>query len=1002
MSATPPVPPPARSRLRFRFALGLLLALAFVPVRAARADAPDDGPAPAGGSRPVAAPIDPSRVEHALVSRAAQRFGAASTQVSDFDAIGGDDVMLTTGADLATGGDMSLDVDDSTGDLYAAVAVDIDPGAPIDSEIRVFRSVDGGLHWSSYGTLGSATPGVSYRSVSLHVGEGAVDNVYVAYAYSAPAVNATIRVAWKPLASPASVWTEVTALASAAIAFNSPSLHSSERSESGYRLFLAATGGDGNGDDIWVTRSTTFGASWDAGYTIATLSSGDRRYGVPQIRYGRGGVVHCTYEFLPDASTGLDRAVRYRRALNFMAASTDWQPVVAVTANNDGEDQGAADVAASPLTGDVILTHYRVDATLGIIGATARQSTDDGATWPVAAASPLPSSLPSCLDSDALGNFRLLCHGESFGDYALSTAPAATPRAFGAVAVAADRNYTQNTLTIYVDDVLVTDPTRGHQAGFLWTRASLSGPDTVFFDAEWLREPGRPNYAPGFPIPLPIAAASPPAIAEVDGDPQREIVFSDDGGNVVVRNHDGTLAAGWPVDIGNVAWRGPVAVGDIDGDGRNEVVAGNTTGQVYAFHGDGTLLPGFPHAMGVSGSTYVSLGRFEDPARLQIVAATGTRIRRIGHDGAQVGAGMNTVSSVAGPAAIGDVDHDGDREIVILQDGFMDVFRTDGSVQAFRSLPGKTFGAPPALADLDLDGDLEILAASEQGDLYAFRPDGSDMPGWPNTASAGEILNSPIAANFRGTSEPEVFWTERGALTPRLQAVTSLNGAMSGFPVTHTDGWLTYASPIVDVLVGSPDVFLAGRDSRAWSWSNFGTTNTGWPKDLDMQVEMTPATGDVDEDGLLDMVVLGATMAVIETNSPQQRLAPRNVWSMYGYNPERQFCLACDAVDQVTGVPAAGAPARLSLRVDGNPGRRFRFAFALPMAGPAQLDVYDVTGRRVASLFKSERDAGEQRVEWAARDERGEPVAAGVYYARLTGVVDGARADVVRKLTLLP
>lgn len=979
----------------FRRVVGAVLAVAIVLASPTRADVPDDAPARTPLARPAAAAAEPRPT--------AEPLGATSTLVATYDQIGGDDVIVTTHPDMTTSGSYALDVDDATGDLYAAVVVDADPGAPLDQEIRVYRSTDGGLHWASYGTLGGAAVGVQYRNATLHVGEGTVDNVYVAYVYADPTANATIRVAYKPLASPAAVWTEVTALAAAGVNFQSPSLHSSESSEANYRLFLAATGSDGNGDDVWVTRSTTFGVSWVAGYEIASLATPDRRYAAPVIRYGRGGVVHCTYSFLPEASTGLDQAVRYRRALNFMGASTDWQPIVSVTSNLDGVDQYASDVAASPISGNALLTWQRIDAaTSARLTATVRPSTDDGATWPAANEIALPTYLPHALACDASGNFVLLGHGSGFGDYGIARSAAATPRDFGPIEVAADRSYAQGTFTYYADAALALDPTRGQRAAMLYPHADPGIADTLFFDAEWLRDPGRPNVAPGFPLPLPSTATSAPAIVELDGDPQREIAYTSALGEVVVRNHDGSLVPGWPVDIQVSGTDMPVAVGDLDGDGHDEVVAGTAGGLVYAFRGDGTLLPGFPYSMGVAAKAWVSLGRFDDARFLQIVATCATRIRRIGANGVQIGGTLNTVSTIAGPAAIGDVDHDGDREIVVLQDGFMDVFTPAGAVQAFRSLPAKTFSAPPALADLDLDGDLEIIAATDQGDVYVMRPDGSDLPGWPSTLSTGEILNSPVAANTRSTGEPEVFWTERGPATPRLQGRTWQNAVMSGFPVTHTDGWLTYASPVVDFNVGSADLFLAGRDSQVWSWDNFGTPNPGWPKALNSQIQLPVATGDVNEDGQLDVVVLGSSMTVLETHATNERQSPRSVWPMYGYDPQRQFCLACDVVDQVTGAGPAVAPVALSLRVEGNPGRNFGFAFALPSAGPARLEVYDVTGRRVASVFKSERGAGEQRAAWNGRDDRGERAQAGVYYARLQGVINGARAEVVRRLTLLP
>ncbi|MDZ4805806.1 MAG: hypothetical protein SGI90_13180 [Candidatus Eisenbacteria bacterium] len=68
---------------------------------------------------------------------------------------------------------------------------------------------------------------------------------------------------------------------------------------------------------------------------------------------------------------------------------------------------------------------------------------------------------------------------------------------------------------------------------------------------------------------------------------------------------------------------------------------------------------------------------------------------------------------------------------------------------------------------------------------------------------------------------------------------------------------------------------------------------------------------------------------------------------------------------------------------------RFRLGFA----GPARLDVFDVTGRRVVTLLEQVLPAGEQGVTWDGRNGRGEAIGAGLYWVRLTsgGVTRGLR-----------
>lgn len=81
-----------------------------------------------------------------------------------------------------------------------------------------------------------------------------------------------------------------------------------------------------------------------------------------------------------------------------------------------------------------------------------------------------------------------------------------------------------------------------------------------------------------------------------------------------------------------------------------------------------------------------------------------------------------------------------------------------------------------------------------------------------------------------------------------------------------------------------------------------------------------------------------------------------------------------------------GAPAVLELAgVRPNPFRNdaTTVAFTLSPGGPVELDVMDVTGRRVARLLDRPLDAGTHEVTWNGRNARGGNVAAGVYFLRL-------------------
>ena len=87
----------------------------------------------------------------------------------------------------------------------------------------------------------------------------------------------------------------------------------------------------------------------------------------------------------------------------------------------------------------------------------------------------------------------------------------------------------------------------------------------------------------------------------------------------------------------------------------------------------------------------------------------------------------------------------------------------------------------------------------------------------------------------------------------------------------------------------------------------------------------------------------------------------------------------------VAAAPAAAAPARTFLDPIGpNPGTsRVRLRFGLEQRADIALAIYDVVGRLVRSLERGTRDPGTFSAVWDLRDERGRPVAPGVYLARL-------------------
>ena len=89
------------------------------------------------------------------------------------------------------------------------------------------------------------------------------------------------------------------------------------------------------------------------------------------------------------------------------------------------------------------------------------------------------------------------------------------------------------------------------------------------------------------------------------------------------------------------------------------------------------------------------------------------------------------------------------------------------------------------------------------------------------------------------------------------------------------------------------------------------------------------------------------------------------------------------------------------MRLSNNPLRSGNAAvdFGLTQAGRVDIDVFDVTGRKVRSLAHRTFPAGEHRVMWDGADDAGHPAPRGVYFTRVR--YPGLSFADTRKLTVL-
>jgi hypothetical protein len=92
-------------------------------------------------------------------------------------------------------------------------------------------------------------------------------------------------------------------------------------------------------------------------------------------------------------------------------------------------------------------------------------------------------------------------------------------------------------------------------------------------------------------------------------------------------------------------------------------------------------------------------------------------------------------------------------------------------------------------------------------------------------------------------------------------------------------------------------------------------------------------------------------------------------------------------------VEPAPAPREVRLSVkEWGPGGRVVFALQSPRASNVDFGIYDLSGRRVATVFRGRVDAGDAEYGWNATDNSGGVLPSGVYFA--CSKVDGIRRSV--------
>jgi hypothetical protein len=272
----------------------------------------------------------------------------------------------------------------------------------------------------------------------------------------------------------------------------------------------------------------------------------------------------------------------------------------------------------------------------------------------------------------------------------------------------------------------------------------------------------------GYPDGHPDGYLSTPSLGDIDGDGDLEIVIGGMDRRMHAFQHNGSYMPGWPLDREYKMYResrATAALADLDGDGVLDIYLSTNNYKIpncpnpYYFYGmkaDTTPLPGFP---------------------------------------------LETTQNLESSPAIGDINGDGMQDIVFGTGGFNDtkcghipdgkkVYAVDKFGKALPGWPAITnynMTNSPALGDLDNDGQLDVVIHTPDT-LYAWRGDGTLLPGFPVQGDYIYPQATPILVDVDGDGKIEILLQSGQVYAANGQLKMQREKLQNSLIVTDQDG----------------------------------------------------------------------------------------------------------------------------------------------------------------------------------------------------------------------